>query len=79
MEWLLVLTLHLAGPRGAIRDIAPAVVPGFTSDAACRAAAQKIAESFIRSIGASRERQGIVKNSADSIPAVNFECITVRK
>lgn len=79
MEWLLVLTLHLTGPKGNIRDIAPTVVPGFTSESACKAAADKVAEALIRVSGAAKERQGLAKNSMETIPAVNFECIAVRK
>ena len=79
MEWLLVLTLHLTGPKGGIRDIAPTVVPGFTAESSCKLAADKIAESLIRVTGAAKERQGLAKNSVETIPAVNFECISVRK
>ncbi|MDM0118861.1 hypothetical protein [Variovorax arabinosiphilus] len=79
MEWLLVLTLHLTGPKGNIRDIAPTVISGFTSEAMCKGAAEKVAESLIRVTGAAKERQGLAKNSMETIPAVNFECIAVRK
>lgn len=79
MEWLLVLTLHLTGPKGGIRDIAPTVVPGFTSESSCKLAADKIAETLIRLAGLSKERQGLARNSTDTIPAVNFECVAVRK
>ena len=79
MEWLLVLTLHLSGPKGSIRDLAPAVVPGFTSETTCRTAANAVAGSMIRTTGLARDRQGIIKNSMDSTPSVNFECIAVRK
>ncbi|MBE7157917.1 MAG: hypothetical protein INR62_05710 [Rhodospirillales bacterium] len=79
MEWLLVLTLHLSGPRGAIRDAAPSVVPGFTTEANCKAAAGAIADSLIRMLGKARERQGIQANTAESIPSINYECVMVRK
>lgn len=79
MEWVLVMTLHLLGPQGEIRDIAPSIVPGFASEATCNTAANKMAESLIRLGGKARERQGIVRNSDKSIPAVNYECFPIRR
>ncbi|MDM0002796.1 hypothetical protein QTI24_29675 [Variovorax sp. J22P240] len=74
MDWVLVLTFHLLGPQGEIRDIGPNILPGFATEATCSSAANSIAESLLRLEGKARERQGIARNSDKSIPAVNYEC-----
>ena len=53
-EWILILTMHLSGPAGEIRDISPEVVNGFSSKQSCEAAASEIASQLIVLTGKAR-------------------------
>lgn len=78
-EWILVLVLNLTGPKGEVRDLAPTVVTGFSSKAACEAASWQLAQVMIRLAGQAREQQGIQPNLSQSVPAIHSECTFVKK
>ncbi|WP_132038757.1 hypothetical protein [Iodobacter fluviatilis] len=78
-EWILVLTLHLISAPGEVRDISPQIVSGFTSKQNCENAAVSISERLIGISGKARERQGIPSNTSKSSPAINYECLNIRK
>lgn len=79
-EWILVLAVNLLGDtQRQMRDVSLSTTSGFTSQAKCEAAAQKIAERSIVVIGKAREQRGIQRGSSTAMPSVNFECIAVHK
>ncbi len=79
MEWVLLLTMALSSPPGEVRDVAPVVLPGFTTVEACNLAGKQIADRFVALAGKTRQQQGIAGNSATSIPMINTECVALRK
>lgn len=78
-EWILLLTLNLSGPLGDIRDVSLTTVPGFTSQAACEIAARQLAERAIALVGKARGQQGVQIQSSKSTPALNSECVQIKK
>jgi len=78
-EWILLLTLNLSGPLGDIRDVSLTTVPGFTSQATCETAARQIAERTIALVGKARGQQGVQIQSSKSVPALNTECLQIKK
>jgi hypothetical protein len=78
-EWMLILTMHIQGPVGEIRDVATEVVPGFISEQACETAARQIAVQLIALVGKSRNRQGISGSSRKHEPSIYSKCIKVAK
>jgi hypothetical protein len=78
-EWILLLALNLSGPLGDIRDVSLSTVPGFTSQAACETAARQIAERTLALVGKARGQQGVQSQSTKSVPALNTECVQVKK
>jgi hypothetical protein len=78
-EWLLLLTLHIGGQSGDIRDVSPQIVSGFSTKPLCDAAAKTVSERFIALVGNARIQEGIAGNSMKSIPKVWYECVSVRK
>lgn len=79
VEWLLIYTLNIVSAPNELRDVSIAVVPGFQSKATCDAAANRLAEATIRLVGQARIQRGIPGHSSASTPAINFECVEVRK
>jgi len=79
IEWVLVLTLTLKTAPGEVRDIAPQIVPGFSSRQACEDAGTKLAERLIVLVGKTREQQRIPGNTSKSGPVINYECVQIRK
>jgi hypothetical protein len=79
VEWLLVFTINIVSSPNELRDVSVGNVGGFQSKVACEAAATSIAEAQIRLIGQARMQRGIRGNSSASIPAINFECLHIRK
>lgn len=78
-EWVLLLTLHLLGQPGDIRDISPTILGGFQSKQTCEVAASTISGRLIALSGNAREQQGIPKGTSKSGPAVWYECVNIRK
>ena len=64
-EWVLIIVLNIAGQPGEIRDPSISVLGGFTSQARCEAAGQKIAERAVGVVGRAR--------GVDDAAAVRFE------
>jgi hypothetical protein len=78
-EWLLLLTVNLVGAPGEIRDLSVQTIPGFVSKATCDAAAENVAHRLIAVIGRAREERGIAGNSRTRMPAIDTECVEIRK
>lgn len=78
-EWVLVLTLSIAGQVGEIRDVSPTLLGGFTSKQTCDTAAASLAGRMVALVGKAREQQGIVGNSNRSTPSIWTECVLVQK
>ena len=78
MEWLLVLTFHSNHGLTRAEPLAPQVVTGFTSEANCKAAAEKVAAELISMAGVIKQRAGVDRN-AKPIPSVETRCIQVKK
>jgi hypothetical protein len=79
IEWILVLTLTLKTAPGEVRDIAPQIVPEFSSRQACEDAGIKLAERLIVLAGKTREQQGIPGHTSKSGPMINYECVQIHK
>lgn len=80
IEWVLILAVNLvADSPGAMRDVSLSTTSGFSSQAKCEAAGQKMAERSIAVIGNAREQRGIRGGSRTAMPSVNFECVAVQK
>lgn len=80
VEWILVLAVNLIGDSpSTMRDVSLSTTSGFTSQAKCEAAGQKIAHRSIAVIGHAREQRGIQPGSRTAMPSVNFECVAVQK
>jgi hypothetical protein len=78
-EWLLLLGLNLVGAPGEMRDVSAQTISGFTSRATCMTAAETISNRLIAVVGRAREERGIVGNTPNSMPAINYECVEIRK
>jgi hypothetical protein len=79
MEWVLLITLNLIGQPGEMRDVSTSAVGGFTSRATCEAAAARLAERLVALVGHAREQRGIRGGTMTAAPAINTECVEVRK
>lgn len=65
MEWVLILTMNLSPDvkgSGQVRDVAPVVLGGFTSEERCKRAGTEIAMKLISLGGRHREHAGIQAN-----------------
>lgn len=79
-EWILVMTLHLRGAPGDVRDASPVVVSGFTSEERCNAAMKAIGEKLIVLGNRPRKEQGErTDNFGLNSPIINSECLVIRK
>ncbi len=78
-EWILILTMHLSGPAGEIRDISPEIISGFSTQQKCEAAASEISSQLIILTGKAREHQAIQKNTSKNSPAIWNQCIPITK
>lgn len=82
MEWVLIVTMNLSPDvrgSGLVRDVAPVVLGGFTSEARCKSAGTDIALKLISLGGDHRKQAGIQVNKPISVPSINFECISIQK
>jgi proline racemase len=80
IEWILIFTLNIGTKQpGEIRDVSVTMVPGFTSRATCEVAAQALGERTVAVVGRARIERGIQGNAWASVPAINTECVQVRK
>lgn len=79
-EWVLILALNIANQvPGEIRDVSLTTLGGFTSKGACDAAAQTIATRTVAVVGQARMQAGIPGNAGKSTPALNYECVFIKK
>lgn len=68
-EWILLLTLNLAGGApGEVRDMSATTIGGFTSRQTCDAAANKLAERLVVLAGKHREREGVARGGSKLMP-----------
>lgn len=79
-EWILILALNIASSTpGEIRDVSLTTLGGFTSKAACEAGAQALTSRAIAVVGQARMQAGIPGNVSKATPALNFECVFIKK
>jgi len=74
-EWLLIISMN--STEGGQTSHAPSVVPGFSSEARCKDAGQKISWQLIRQSGLIADSKGRDKN--ENPPYVWSDCIQVQK
>ncbi len=80
VEWILVMTLNVVPPQGLVNDMALNTLGGFSSNAKCQAAMQKIANSLLDIGNAQRREQGIPTGNANpGAPAINARCVAIEK
>lgn len=78
-EWVLLIALNIAGQPGAIRDVSLTTLGGFTSEATCLAAGQRLAERTVAIVGRARGQQAIQMSSRVDTPTLNTECVQIKK
>jgi hypothetical protein len=78
-EWILLLTLNLVPASNEMRDVSLTTISGFSSAAACEAAAKAVADRSVALVGRAREQRGIAGGSKAMMPAINYECVQIRK
>jgi hypothetical protein len=78
-EWILILTFNLISPQGAVRDISPVVISGFSSKKSCSTASYKISYELIGLTGKMRNAQGLTKRGHKSEPRINSKCLKIEK
>lgn len=79
MEWVLILTLHIMGPQGSIRDVQFQMIDGFLSESSCQAAGNKLARSLIEQVGKHAKQQNITKTRNNNVPSVFIDCTSITK
>lgn len=79
IEWVLVLMFTLNTNPGEVRDIAPQLLQGFSSEEKCKDAGNAIAHQMLVLAGRIRAKQGIDGGSPRSAPVVYFECLRAEK
>lgn len=75
MEWILILSINVT-EAGQITQ-APAVVPGFSSEARCKEAGDEVARRLIHQSGMLAESKGHKRNQ--NPPYVWSDCLRVQK
>lgn len=79
-EWILLITLHLKGNPGEIKDISPMMLGGFTSEATCEAAGSKIGNQLLDLGNKPRKEQGYATNNGGvGSPAIWSKCVAIQK
>lgn len=78
-EWILLFTLNLVPASNELRDVSFTTISGFSSAVACEGAAKVIADRSVALVGRAREQRGIPGASKLMMPAINYECVQVRK
>lgn len=80
VEWILVMTLNVVPPQGHVSDMSLNIVDGFSSEAKCEAAMDKIANTLLDLGNAQRRQQGMSTGNANpGAPAINTRCIAIQK
>jgi hypothetical protein len=75
MEWILILSINIT-EAGQVSQ-APTVVPGFSSEARCKAAGEQIARSLLSQSGKIAEVKG--HEWKQNPPYVWSDCICLEK
>lgn len=75
MEWILVMSINITEAEQISQ--APTVVPGFSSEARCKAAGTKIANRLVYQSGMLAESKGHHRNQ--NPPYVWSDCIALAK
>jgi hypothetical protein len=75
MEWILILSINIT-EAGQVSQ-APTVVPGFSSEARCKTAAEKIGHRLMYQSGSIAETKGHPRNQ--NPPHVWSDCIALAK
>lgn len=75
MEWILILSINIT-EAGQVSQ-APTVVPGFSSEARCKAAGAEIASRLIYQSGMIAQGKGLKANQ--NPPQVWTDCICLEK
>lgn len=76
-EWVMILTVTLAGQLGVMGDVQLEIVPGFSSNARCEDAANTIAKSVVFNVQDHRKAHNVSKKA--SLPYVNYKCVRIEK
>ena len=79
MEWILIITMNIKDQPLQVRDIAPTIVSGFHTKAACDSAGQDIAAELIGMAGSHRREAGIPGNRSIQSPSIWTRCLQVKK
>jgi hypothetical protein len=79
-EWVLILALNIVAPTpNEIRDVSITLLGGFSSKASCDTAGEQLAQRAIAVVGRARQQRGIQENTTLRMPALNYECVPVKK
>jgi hypothetical protein len=79
-EWILVMSLFMQGAKYEVKDVAPVVITGFTSESTCMAAMNDLARELITQANKSREKAGLgTGRESPNAPNLNGNCLQIRK
>lgn len=78
-EWVLILTMHIMGAQGELRDVQMDVIDGFVSKASCEQSGKVISGQLISQTGRHRKQQKVKKNGATDFPSVFSKCTKIVK
>ncbi len=78
-EWILIITVHLLGNPGSIKNLEVEIVSGFTSEETCLAAAQKIGSKIVSQTSNHHALQDNEIDSKVDRPAVFTDCQKIQK
>lgn len=79
IEWILILSIHLAEPKGNLSEIEWMKFEGFSSVESCKTAAQTLSEQIAVHAGQHRASQGIKPNTRTRSPEVRHTCTLINK
>lgn len=79
MEWILIVTMHLSGPKGHLDSIETSIIQGFTTKEKCESSKKAIALQIGAQVGKHREQQGIKANKSIRVPTLEASCLLVKK
>lgn len=79
IEWILIITMHLSGPKGHLESIETSIIQGFTTKEKCETSKKAIALQIGGQVGKHREQQGIPGNKKLRVPTLNGTCLMVEK
>lgn len=77
-EWILIITIHLLGNPGSMKNFEVEIIDGFTSEKTCLKAANEVGSKINSQASNHLALQELLKSKTDN-PAVFTDCVKVKK